>query len=193
MAQKILHDDRPSRRDVRIAGLAIGTGGCHAHLHVFEGRQEFGDGIGELDDAVFDQHHRRHRGKRLGHGVNAEDRIELHGRICALVLQAEGVRIDDLPLAGYHDHHPRQLAVGNLFFEHGGDAPKALPRHAHLFRRCCRERLEFARADRQRRCRSDQHRGQRSRRCLNFPPRHDVPPVTVSARTEFARSGNDLI
>src|SRR5262249_13487923 len=46
---------------------------------------------------------------------NAEDRIELHGRICALVLQAEGVRIDDLPLAGYHDHHPRQLAVGNLF------------------------------------------------------------------------------
>jgi hypothetical protein len=25
-----------------------------------------------LDDAIFDQHHRRHRDKRLGHRVNAE-------------------------------------------------------------------------------------------------------------------------
>jgi hypothetical protein len=46
--------------------------------------------------------------------INAEDRIELHGRICALVLEGDGVRIDDLPLAGDHDHRPWQLAVDEL-------------------------------------------------------------------------------
>ena len=147
MPQKVLHDDRLGRRHIRIGDLAISTGGCHAHLHVLEGRQEFGDGIGELDDAIFDQHHRRYRGKRLGHRVNAENRIELHGRIRALVLEADGVRIDDLPLAGDHDHRPRQLAVGNLFLEHCGDAPQALHRHAHLFGRCRGEGLQFARVE----------------------------------------------
>jgi hypothetical protein len=114
MPQQVLHDDRPRSRYVRVGGLTIGPRGCHAHLHVLEGRQEFGDGIGELDDAIFDQQHRCHRNKRLGHGVDAENRVGLHRRICALVLEADGVRIDDLPLAGDHDDRPWQLAVGNL-------------------------------------------------------------------------------
>src|SRR5262249_55446974 len=126
MSQKILHDNRPGRRYVRISDLTVRTRGCHAHLHVFEGRQEFGDGIGELDDAIFDQHHSRHRSERLGHRVNAKNRIGLHGRIRTLVLEADGVRINDLPLTGDHDHRPRQLAFSNLFFEHGRDAPEAL-------------------------------------------------------------------
>ncbi len=50
MPQKVLHDDRLGRRHIRISGLAISAGGCHAHLHVFERRRELGDGIGELDD-----------------------------------------------------------------------------------------------------------------------------------------------
>src|SRR4029077_187483 len=109
VSPKVLHDDRVGRPDVRVGGLTISTSGCHAHLHVFEGWQEFGDGIGELDDAIFDQHHRRHRDKRLGPRVNAENRVELHGRVRALVLEADGVRIDDLPLAGDHDYCPWQL------------------------------------------------------------------------------------
>src|SRR5258708_18102096 len=36
-SQKILHDDRPGSRYVRIGDLTISTSGCHAHLHVFEG------------------------------------------------------------------------------------------------------------------------------------------------------------
>ena len=67
MSQKVLHGDRLGRRYIRVGGLAIGACACHAHLHVFEGRQEFGDGIGELDDTIFDQHHGRYRDKRLGH------------------------------------------------------------------------------------------------------------------------------
>src|SRR5207302_8749778 len=91
-----------------------------------------------------------------------------------------------------HDHRTRQLAVGNLVFEHCGDAPNALHRHADLFRRCRGEGLEYARRDWQHRCCSDQHRGQRRRRQY-FPPTHDAPPGTVFARAEFARPGNDLI
>src|SRR5262249_2328135 len=68
-----------------------------------------------LDDAVFDQHHRRHRGKRFGHRVNAEDRIELHGRIRALVLEADGVRIDDLPLPAAMTTAPGNLPSAILF------------------------------------------------------------------------------
>ena len=170
MPQKVLHDDRSARRYIRVGGLAISAGAGHAHLHVLEGRQELGDGIGELDDTVLDQRHRRHRGKRLGHRVDAEDRIGRHGRIRALVLEADGVRIDDPSLAGDHDHRTRQLAVGNLLLEHRGDAPKPLRRHAHLFRRCRGEGLELARKDGQRRCRSDYRRGQRRRRRQDFPP-----------------------
>ena len=118
--------------------------------------------------------------------------FELHGRFRALVLEADGVRIDDLPLAGDHDHRTGQPAFGNLLFEHCGDAPKALHRHADLFRRCRGEGLEFARRDWQHRCCTDQHRGQRRRRQY-FPPTHDAPPGTVFARASSPRPGNDLI
>ena len=43
MSQKVLHGDRLGRRYIRVGGLAIGVCACHADLHVFEGRQEFGD------------------------------------------------------------------------------------------------------------------------------------------------------
>ena len=60
------HGHRP---DVRAAGVDPQVG---------EGRDELADRIGQLERALLVQHHRGHRGDRLGHRVQPPDRVRLH-------------------------------------------------------------------------------------------------------------------
>ena len=90
MAEQVLDRDR----------LRGGDAGIDADRHVGKGRQMLGDRVGEEQAAFFVEDHRGHADDRLGHGINAEDRIGAHGRAGGLVAEAEAFEIGDLAMAG---------------------------------------------------------------------------------------------
>ena len=70
VAHQVLDRDRPLERR-KIELVAVGD----ADLHVGEGGDVFRDRIGDEKPPLLDQHHRRDRNDRLGHRIDAEDRV----------------------------------------------------------------------------------------------------------------------
>jgi hypothetical protein len=74
MGQEVAKGDLAlGRRALPSAASAPGE-----HPHVLERGQEARDRIVELEPPLLVEHHDRHRGERLRHGVDAEDRIGPH-------------------------------------------------------------------------------------------------------------------
>ena len=79
--------------------------------HVRECRHEVADRIRQLEGALLVKHHGRYRGDRLGHRVDAEERVRLDGKPCLHVTPAVRRGVDDAPVPA-HEHQPaRQPAV----------------------------------------------------------------------------------
>ena len=106
----------------------------NAHHGAFERGQVLGHRVGELHLAVFHQHHQSGRDQRLGHGVNAKHRIELHGCIAAVVELAKRLGIDQLAFTRHHRHRTGQALLLNLGLQGLGEFLQALGRHAYRFR-----------------------------------------------------------
>ena len=74
MREQMPDPDRLGRRD--------GHGAQRRTLledpHTIECRDEAADRIAQVERALLVQHHRRDRGDRLGHRVDAEERVRLH-------------------------------------------------------------------------------------------------------------------
>ena len=96
VAHEVLDGDRPlERRKVELVAVD------DADLHVGEGGDVFRDRIGDEQPSLLDQHHRRDRDDRLGHRIDAEDRVVGHRR--AAGRSAPTVPIGDLAVA--RDQH----------------------------------------------------------------------------------------
>ena len=108
VAEEVLNGHRPLRRDLAARGR---------DLHVLEGRQPLRDGIDQLQHAVLDQEQGCDRDHRLGHRVDAEDRVGPHRIGAGGIAHAEGPRVDEAALARNHHDGARELLVVDLLAE----------------------------------------------------------------------------
>jgi hypothetical protein len=134
------------------------------HLEVGEFRNVLRDRIARLPLSFVVQHHHRHAGDRLGHRVDAGDRVQLHRRLLLEILEAVGLVLHDLALA----RHQRDDAGEVLLIDqalHGLVHPVEAARgKADGFRRRLRQRRECGGLGsplREKRGRCDEHRCQR--------------------------------
>jgi hypothetical protein len=98
VAQQVLDRHRPAQWDELQLALVDDT-----DLLVGEFRDELGDGVGEQQVAVLEQHHDAGRDDRFCHREDAEDRIMGHRRRCRRVLPAQRLEPADLATA-CHQH-----------------------------------------------------------------------------------------
>ena len=126
MAHQVLDRHRPFGRDQLQRRLAVGTRLLLADFDVLEGRDVLGDRIGERQLALLEQHHRRHRGDRLGHGIDAEDRILGHRRLLLGVEAAHGLEVGDLAVPRDEQDGAGDRALGDVGLERVGDRLQAL-------------------------------------------------------------------
>jgi hypothetical protein len=86
----------------------------HRHLLRREFRQVFRDRIIQQQPALLHQHHRGHRDNRLGHRVDAEDRIARHRRARGRVLAAQVLEQRHLAAPRHQGHGARQALPVDL-------------------------------------------------------------------------------
>ena len=90
-------------------------------------------GIVELPLSFFVQHHHRHAGDRLAHGVNAENRILLDRVILAHIELANGVEVHDLAVALDECDEAGDLLVVDETLHGSVQAAQPFRGHAHRF------------------------------------------------------------
>ena len=108
-------------------GLARGLGQfdvallvvAHQELEIGEFGHVFADGIVELPQAFLVQHHQRHAGDGLGHGIDAEEAVLVHRRIVVDAGEAGVVESRDLAVAHEQPDHAGDILVGDDL-AHGG-------------------------------------------------------------------------
>ena len=66
------------------------------------------DRIVQRDLALFDQHHERDAGERLGHRIDAEDRVDGQRRVALDVSLADSAEVSDLAVPRDEGHCARQ-------------------------------------------------------------------------------------
>ena len=99
-------DRPPGRAQPRFAGR-IEPG---QHLRRGQLRQHPADRLVELDQARFDQLHRRERGHRLGHRGDAKDRVRGHGTALGEIALPERALVENPVRGRRQGHDPRHLA-----------------------------------------------------------------------------------
>ncbi len=102
---------RLERRRLEGAALATGIG-----AEIGEGRNQLGDRLVEVDPRLLHQHEDRHRHHRLGHGIDAENRVGAHRFAALQVNRPRHAGVD-------------QFAGAPHLHEHAGDQPR---RHERL-------------------------------------------------------------
>ena len=107
MQQQVAHGDRPRRARAEPRPLA-------GHDDVLEFGDELGDGIVELEAALFVKHHHRDRGDGLRHRVDAKERSLGHRRARLEILNADGFEICDLPASRHGRHGPGNPLLGDV-------------------------------------------------------------------------------
>jgi hypothetical protein len=105
------------------------------HLGQAEPRQIFRDRIVQSDLPLFDQHHDRRRGHRLGHRRNAEDGVLLHREVPRHILLAERLVVEDAVAADHHRHHAGHFAAGHRVAQERRQGGLALGGHRWISRR----------------------------------------------------------
>ena len=89
---------------------------CHAvavklrHLQLRKGRKICTNRVAKHQVPALRQLQHRQGGDGLGHGVDAEDRIQRHGRARLRVLQTKRLVHNQAAMAGDHKHHTGNAA-----------------------------------------------------------------------------------
>ena len=111
VAQQVAHRHGAPRRNRRpLTGSAVGR-----HPHPAQRRQIVGGRGIEIQLAGLAQHHRGHRTHRLGHRVDAEDRVVRHHPAACGVHVALRLEVRHRAVPGHHDDRSGQLpAVDEL-------------------------------------------------------------------------------
>ena len=108
-----------------------------------EGREigkVFGNGIAEQEPSVFPQHHRRHRGNGLGHGIDAKDRVLRHRRAGGRISLSEALEIPYAAAPGDERDSPRHPATFDFAGNYRAQPGETGGREANIFRRGKRQR-----------------------------------------------------
>jgi hypothetical protein len=99
-ARGVAHDLAHRRRALHVlqdrAAEVVGAG---HHLEVLKLRHIAGDRVVQAPLALFEQDHHRHAGDRLGHRVDAHDRVGRHRRVLREAALAVGLELHDLAMA----------------------------------------------------------------------------------------------
>ena len=112
---EVLDGDRPlERRKIELVAVD------DADLRVGEGGDVFRDRIGDEEPSLLDQHHRGDRNDRLGHRIDAEDRVVGHSR-AAGPQSADHLPISDLAVAGDQHGDAWRLLLLDLARHDGGE------------------------------------------------------------------------
>ena len=118
MGHQLRHRHRP--RGVDEPGLAVGPVAV-VHLQLGESWDVARHRVVEAPLALFVEHHQRDAGDRLGHRIDAEDGVALHGRAALDVLDAGDVDVDELAAARHQRHHAGELATVHHPLHAGGE------------------------------------------------------------------------
>ena len=133
VAHQILDRHRPPGGD-EIEPVAVHD----ADLHVGEGGDEFGDGVGDHQPPLLDQRHRRRGHDRLGHGIDTKDGVERHGRP-ARAQGADGLREADLAVPRDQHRDAGGATRPDLTFKSRREALQPRPGKADLLGPRCRQ------------------------------------------------------
>ncbi len=133
VAHEILDRDRPlERREVKLVAVN------DAHFHLGEGGDVFRDGIGDQEPPLLDQHHRRDRNDRLGHRIDAEDRVVAHRRPAG-AHRADRLAVSHLAVSGDQHRDARSLLLLDLTSHDCCEPLEPLRNKAQRFGRSVRE------------------------------------------------------
>ena len=105
MTENMLHCDGRGRA----AGHHLLTCPFLPHTLLAPRRNEPVDRVGQLKTPLLPQHHQSNRGNRLGHGINAENRIVAHALIALSIHQTHRLKI-----SGYTVSRNQNLATRNF-------------------------------------------------------------------------------
>jgi hypothetical protein len=114
------------------AGLARGD------AHVGKFGEVFAQGIVNQDLALLIKHKGSHRGHRLGHRCNIENRVRRHRDSARLVAPAIGIQRYQFAAPCDRDHRAGYAARLDIGFEHRADPGQPFAREADLFRLAAR-------------------------------------------------------
>ena len=120
VGEQVPHPDRLGRRH----GHDLGHRAAAVDAHVGELGQEAGDRVLELEVPLLPQHHRRDRGDRLRHRVDAPQRVRLDGQVGLDVAPAAALDVG-LVVAVHDDEPAREAAVLDVAVEVRAEAPEA--------------------------------------------------------------------
>lgn len=119
--EQVPHADRLERRH----GLRLQVRTAVEHVHVGELGQEARDRVGEFESATLVEHHRRDGRDRLGHRVDAKDRVRFDGQAAFDVTQTTMPDMGDRA-AARDEHRPaRQSAAVHVALQQTIDAVQA--------------------------------------------------------------------
>ena len=133
VAQQIVHRHRLA---ARFGGESLGAGivGIDRDLEAGELRQIFRHRIGQDQPAFLGQHHRRHRGERLGHRRDPKHRVGGHRRAGLAVAIADRLQAGDLAAARHQNDRARHDAGIDVAGERVAHALQPFGRQADVFR-----------------------------------------------------------
>src|SRR5262249_7912226 len=110
-----------------------------SNLHFLERWYVLGHRIRERELTLFEQHHRSHGGYRLGHGIDAEDRVLGHWHLFLDIETAHGLEVNDLALPRDPHYGAGNVPLGNLDVECVRDALESFCGQTHALWRCGRK------------------------------------------------------
>ena len=101
-------------QQVPVGDLALGrhrlTPLAGPYVHRLEAGQHAADRVVQLETAFLVEHHQRHRGERLGHGIDAHHGVWRHGQVALTVRQAFAVLVGGLAIVVDQDGGAGQTA-----------------------------------------------------------------------------------
>ena len=106
VAQQVHDQHRPRRRTGQEGRVRTG----HEHAEVLPFRNVFVHGLVQRDAAFLDQHHEGDARERLGHRIDAEDRVVLDRRLALEVGKTLHGRMNDLAAAIDQELRSREAA-----------------------------------------------------------------------------------
>src|SRR5579883_3557109 len=110
-------------------------GGAREHAHLGEGGEELGDRLEQLEAPLFVEGHQGGADDRLGHRVDAEDRIRRERYLALAILPADLLAVDHLPAPGQHGAHTGETTSIHIRLHDGFDAGETLRATSHRFSR----------------------------------------------------------
>jgi hypothetical protein len=127
MGHQVADQDRANRSDQTSVGLQ--------NLHGPESRNVFRQRFDQPETSFLEQRHQRRADNRLGHRVEAENRIGGHRRARLLVAPAELARVHDFAAPGDQRTDPCVNAAIDIGLHRRSDALEAPGAHSNRFRR----------------------------------------------------------